>query len=1381
MAKKYISDFTGGLNDVTRSDLLADNQVTECINYEITGTGNLEKRKSTEIFDPFLDEILEELFSISTGGSILSISQPYYPPLKLEQQANDFFLFVFGINSSSNRVLYALYEEEVEDTTINPWTYQYTNEAGSVVDLLHSYKSLKASFVTDFLNFDVGSEKANFTNGSDPNGFFYVDNKRQASSGTLGFDPPLNPPIIKSLRDDTSNRNLPVFSFENFTRDADVEYVSEPGYIQVVYSYVTEDGFESNPSPVSAVADYAFFHKDSDRINTQKLNKFIVSNLSIPSTMGSEYVSRVKYFNIYARVFKSLKALASKNFEFVQQVGVVSKSRWGSNTENTYEIERPLEPGNIATYENDAAPMSKFVATTGGVTFLGNTKNALGIPGGDFKYKAPISIYNSNNHTFIDAPIQLRVWDSQGNPDDDSKKISSLKWKTFFTFNQSMDAADLISTPNRMSEMAREHIKLYHQDMHTPLKTVYKRGSLSNAANSYVDLMVKIPQLPPGTTTIYLTFNDIEGGDPANSGSLYPRKIDTLSEISNILQYFTSDSEHYTFFQSVEQSFINNNISDSQLEEMSRRLYSHPFLTSLNTDWPSTEDVDPLYKYGLWVCGDQSSPISTPAMQDMTVKEHIWGDSTLVSCSTNQTILDNNIAGDDAGLGFVNQAYMNYGGYTRYDNNREWGLLTADGWEGTYGTPYTEYDGDYVACRRDLSVLERDSNYGRVIARDHGEGSFWGTFENYSNTPGGARPNSRVTNSAFKTGHEYAGISFGGIGFNGDDMAQQGTQLSVFFHVHIPGNGSSYNLANFLGLTSEWSWRTALYSQYHHDYNTSGYYSGVDDVFGEAGAGSGFFDREEQGPGCWAWMRPLFDIRTAFNNNQVSLDGHLEPQGTPTGRFRFGMVAGKAQRGQSDEVRQYHPFLSNYEPNGTHNDDIDKDKWTNQFRAPGISVINDQYFPGLSLRAASPSFTSRDTASWLDEYPTLWGLYLGAAAQIDMPNTTWFDTNDENAHTPRVPDQMRSTMICYTGNMVQGQSNDIMGPITGGQPMDKKVMPPSWNDRPADYFICLSFQDGVDDVESAKSSLFVCNTGGTEPFESSTFNILDSDSKIYCPTDAKQVTNIKKDGDSNSFLKAIIGKDGFNFGAPAGWSYGFDRENMSDSPTNYKQRKQSGAGDRPHAMKGMRMSELHIEYGEYFDGSSVEAKTAFNYAAFGFHFMKEGIGWVPPRRSESVSAEHNKNITYGDTFEDDTVLNNRTVRWSDMGGAHYPDLNYKFVKEPIEALMPAPGFLRDEYQNCMLVFTRNMIYRFVLVGSPDGTWAAQSDNLIEEYNQYGLFAPKSLVKAGNALFWLSESGIVMFDSKGLRLVDKNKVKVNINKDAVGFYNPISNQYVLTNV
>lgn len=133
-----------------------------------------------------------------------------------------------------------------------------------------------------------------------------------------------------------------------------------------------------------------------------------------------------------------------------------------------------------------------------------------------------------------------------------------------------------------------------------------------------------------------------------------------------------------------------------------------------------------------------------------------------------------------------------------------------------------------------------------------------------------------------------------------------------------------------------------------------------------------------------------------------------------------------------------------------------------------------------------------------------------------------------------------------------------------------------------------------------------------------------------------------------------------------------------------------------------------------------------------------------------------------------------------MGGLTFPDLNYKIVKEPILALMPAPSFLQQEYQNCMLVFTRNMVYRFVLKDQPTG-WAVLTDNLIEEYNQYGLFAPKSLVKAGNALFWLSEVGIVKYDSSGLRIINKNKVSVKLNSNAVGFYNPINNQYILTYV
>lgn len=1359
MAKKYISDFTGGLNDVTRPDLLADNQVQECINYEITGTGNLVKRKDTEIFDEQLDTTLDELFGLSNGGILLSISEPYYPSLTLKNQANDYMLFIFGQDSSGNKLLFALYEQDVENPSDNPWTYQYTDLNGTTKDLLTSYKSIKASFSTDFLNFDVGGDKANFTNGAEPNGFFYVDNKQEAVSGTLGFDPPLNVPIIKSLRDDQSTSNLPVFNLNNFTRSEDVETITDPGYVQMVYTYVTKDGFESNPSPISAAADYAYFYKDSDRNNIQKINNLEVSNLSLPSTMSPEYVDRVEYFNVYIRVFKSLKVDASKNFEFCQQVPVLSKNRWGSNTDNTYLIERPLEPGNTASYENDAAPRSKFVSTTGGVTFLGNTKNSLGFPGADFKFKAPINIYNSNLKTYIDAPIQIRVWDTDSNPQNNgdgntSKKVTSLKWLPFFTMNQS-DNSDNLRSDYSMSEFAKEHIRLYHQDMTTPLKVVFRRGTLVDASNKYVDLMVKIPQLPPGSTTLYLAFNNIEGGSPSNNGCLYPKRIDTLTEVKEILQYFTSDNENYTFFQEIEQALINNNIEDSQLAEMARLLYSHPYLTTLNSNWPSIEDVDPLYKQGRWVAGTTVNNTATPAMQDMTVKEHVWGDSTLVSCSTNQMLIDTNIVNEESEMGFVNQAYMNYGGYVRKDPHDDYTFFN-----------YTEpFSTDFIPYEETLNTLHllKDTAQGRVIARDYENGSFWSSFKNYDNDPGGAKPNSRVTTSAltFERPNNYpntilGNVAFGGIGFNNEDLANQATEFTVFFHMQIPQGETLKNEKNASSTTSTWrNWMRnayigtdwANYGYYNDEFKTAGFYGGG-----------------------WKQWRNIFSIRCAIESDLVQDDGSPADNCTVTPRFNFGMTLGKKiyADNNGDTSSDYHHFLSMYHPST-----MTSDSFRNQYLPRTNEYIE---------RQAHKAFAAEDTASWLDEYPMLWCLFIGQKG-----DPTWRLSNyanysasgSENPWTPFYNNMRWNSFICYTGN-----SNDLHGPITSGQPMNKQVMPQAW-DRPANYYIALSFKDGVDGLEKAKTSLFVCNTGGTEPFDENNYNILDSTyNRIYTPTDAKQVTDIVgKDLNAESFLRNIIGKDGFNFGSAVGFTNMVSNDDFSnrDGHTSNMRKKMQDWHTAKYYPKDVKFSEIHIEYGNYFNGNSVEHKTAFNYSAFGFHMMKEGVGWVPPRRSEDIASIHNKNITFGDTFEDETVLNNRTVRWSDMGGAHYPDLNYKFVKEPIEALMPAPGFLQDAYQNCMLVFTRNMIYRFILEGSDDGSWAAKSDNLIEEYNQFGLYAPKSLVKAGNALFWLSESGIVQFDGKGLRLIDKNKVKLDINQDAVGFFNPISNQYVLTNV
>ena len=44
MAKKAFVSLTGGLNNVDRPDTLEEDQLQECVNYEITGVGRLEKR-----------------------------------------------------------------------------------------------------------------------------------------------------------------------------------------------------------------------------------------------------------------------------------------------------------------------------------------------------------------------------------------------------------------------------------------------------------------------------------------------------------------------------------------------------------------------------------------------------------------------------------------------------------------------------------------------------------------------------------------------------------------------------------------------------------------------------------------------------------------------------------------------------------------------------------------------------------------------------------------------------------------------------------------------------------------------------------------------------------------------------------------------------------------------------------------------------------------------------------------------------------------------------------------------------------------------------------------------------------------------------------------
>ncbi len=204
------------------------------------------------------------------------------------------------------------------------------------------------------------------------------------------------------------------------------------------------------------------------------------------------------------------------------------------------------------------------------------------------------------------------------------------------------------------------------------------------------------------------------------------------------------------------------------------------------------------------------------------------------------------------------------------------------------------------------------------------------------------------------------------------------------------------------------------------------------------------------------------------------------------------------------------------------------------------------------------------------------------------------------------------------------------------------------------------------------------------------------------------------------------------------------------------------------------MDNPHFIINNYFSaGDTDNIASVYNI----FNFMPafdDAIGY-----KYSTTPTFNNNITFGDTKTAVYKDHANMLKWSNINGLCFPDLFYKFTKEPIMRVISAPSFLKLQYANTVIVFTRNQIFRFVLSGSPD-EWTGQAQVLNEQYSQYGLLAKKSLVKAGNKLFWLSEVGIIMWDEEGFHLISKDRVDVELNEDAIGFYCPIRNQYIVTN-
>ena len=101
----------------------------------------------------------------------------------------------------------------------------------------------------------------------------------------------------------------------------------------------------------------------------------------------------------------------------------------------------------------------------------------------------------------------------------------------------------------------------------------------------------------------------------------------------------------------------------------------------------------------------------------------------------------------------------------------------------------------------------------------------------------------------------------------------------------------------------------------------------------------------------------------------------------------------------------------------------------------------------------------------------------------------------------------------------------------------------------------------------------------------------------------------------------------------------------------------------------------------------------------------------------------------------------------------------------------------SQYQNTIVVFTRNTVNRIVLSDDLNSMGASMT-NEIEEFSSGGLFAKDSLATGGGSIFWLSENGVMRWSPDGLMNISYGIINIPIHQDYIGVWIGVRGQYLL---
>ena len=195
---------------------------------------------------------------------------------------------------------------------------------------------------------------------------------------------------------------------------------------------------------------------------------------------------------------------------------------------------------------------------------------------------------------------------------------------------------------------------------------------------------------------------------------------------------------------------------------------------------------------------------------------------------------------------------------------------------------------------------------------------------------------------------------------------------------------------------------------------------------------------------------------------------------------------------------------------------------------------------------------------------------------------------------------------------------------------------------------------------------------------------------------------------------------------------------------------------------------------EVYDGVFAEStEQLINYINMYPVYPSQVIGG----RLDSIPNNTSIAITKLTEFDLNPSNEKNRLYWSDITGHYFNALDFVSVNEPIKALLAAPSFLKYQYQNTVIIFTRNSVNRFVLTDDLS-RMAQRPDSVIPEYTSGGLYAEASVIYAFNSIMWLSESGVMLWNPEGIANISKGIIDIPIDADAVGAYYAPNNQYWL---